>query len=94
MMGLQIEQVPEMIGSETASTRRSRKYRELQKALQCNTDATERNGDIDIDIDIKKDIDINIELEVDSKKTATDTNIFDYYQSRIGALDGYQVEEV
>ena len=39
-----------------ASTRRSRKYRELQKALQCNTDATERNGDIDIDI--KKDINI------------------------------------
>ncbi len=41
-----LEQVPEMIGSETASTRRSRKYREGQKALQCNTDATKRNGDI------------------------------------------------
>ena len=39
----QLEQVPEMIGSETASTRRSRKYRELQKALQCNTDATKCN---------------------------------------------------
>ena len=44
-----LEQVPEMIGSETASTRRSRKYREGQKALQCNTDATKRNGDIEID---------------------------------------------
>ena len=43
-----LEQVPEMIGSETASTRRSRKYREGQKALQCNTDATKRNGDIEI----------------------------------------------
>nr|DAO80179.1 MAG TPA: replisome organizer protein [Caudoviricetes sp.] len=54
-----LEQVPEMIGSETASTRRSRKHREFQKALQCNTDATKRNGDIEIDIEIDKDIDNN-----------------------------------
>ena len=39
-----LEQVPEMIGSETASARRVRKHRENQKALQCNSD-------IDIDID-------------------------------------------
>lgn len=50
-----LEQVPEMVGSETASTRRSRKHRETQKALQCNTSATKGNGDIDIDIDIDID---------------------------------------
>ena len=49
-----LEQVPERVGSETASTRRSRKHRETQKALQCNTTATKGNGDIDIDIDIDK----------------------------------------
>lgn len=49
-----LEQVPEMVGSETASTRRSRKHREIQKTLQCNTTATKGNGDIDIDIDIDK----------------------------------------
>ena len=49
-----LEQVPEMVGSETASTRRSRKHRETQKVLQCNTNATKGNGDIDIDIDIDK----------------------------------------
>lgn len=54
-----LEQVPEMIGSETASTRRSRKHREYQKTLQCNTGATKRNGEIDIDIEIDKDIDNN-----------------------------------
>ena len=54
-----LEQVPEMIGSETASTRRSRKHREFQKTLQCNTDATKRNGDIEIDKDKDKDIDID-----------------------------------
>ena len=42
-----LEQVPEMVGSETASTRRSRKHREIQKLLQCNTTATKGNGDID-----------------------------------------------
>ena len=50
-----LEQVPEMIGSETASTRRSRKYREGQKALQCNTDATKRNGDIEKDIELDQE---------------------------------------
>lgn len=49
-----LEQVPEMVGSETASTRRSRKHRELQK-LHCNTIATTCNGDIDIDKDIEKE---------------------------------------
>ena len=47
-----LEQVPEMIGSETASTRRSRKHREFQKALQCNTNATKCNGDKEIDKEI------------------------------------------
>lgn len=57
-----LEQVPEMIGSETASTRRARKHRESRKALQCNTDATKRNGDIDIDIDKDKEIDNNTSI--------------------------------
>ena len=42
-----LEQVPEMIGSETASARRVRKHRENQKALQCNSDVTKCNIDID-----------------------------------------------
>ena len=56
-----LEQVPEMIGSETASTRRARKHRESQKALQCNTNATKCNGEIEIDKDI--------EIEIDNNKT-------------------------
>ena len=48
-----LEQVPEMVGSETASTRRSRKHRELQK-LHCNTIATTCNGDIDIEKESNK----------------------------------------
>ena len=50
-----LEQVPEMIGSETASARRVRKHRDSQKALQCNTEVTNRNGEIDKDKDIEID---------------------------------------
>ena len=79
-----LEQVPEMVGSETASTRRSRKHREL-RGLHCNTIATTCNGDIDIE----KDIDIEIEKDVDENPVAL---IVEEYQSRIAPLDGTQFE--
>ena len=76
-----LEQVPEMVGSETASARRVRKFRENQLALQCNDDVTKRNGDIDIDTEIEKDVDENpVALIVEE------------YQSRIAPLDGTQFE--
>lgn len=79
-----LEQVPEMVGSETASTRRSRKHRELM-ALHCNTIATTCNGDIEIE----KDIDTEIEKDVDENPVAL---IVKEYQSRIAQLDGTQFE--
>ena len=80
-----LEQVPEMVGSETASARRVRKFRENQLALQCNNDVTKRNGDIDIE----KDIDTEIEKDVDKNPVAL---IVEEYQSRIAQLDGTQFE--
>lgn len=89
-----LEQVPEMIGSETASTRRSRKHRE-QKALQCNNNATKRNGDIDKEIELEKDIDIKSEVDMKSfTAEIPNSNIYEYYQQRIGSLDGYQYEKL
>ena len=79
-----LEQVPEMVGSETASTRRSRKHREL-RGLHCNTIATTCNGDIDIE----KDIDTEIEKDVDENLFSL---IVEEYQSRIAPLDGTQFE--
>ena len=79
-----LEQVPEMVGSETASTRRSRKHRELT-ALHCNTIATTCNGDTEIE----KDIDTEIEKDVDENPVAL---IVEEYQSRIAPLDGTQYE--
>ena len=80
-----LEQVPEMVGSETASARRVRKFRENQLALQCNNDETNRNGDIDIE----KDIDTEIEKDVDENPVEL---IVEEYQSRIAPLDGIQFE--
>lgn len=79
-----LEQVPEMVGSETASTRRSRKHREL-RWLHCNTIATTCNGDIDIDTEI----DTEIEKDVDKNPVEL---IVEEYQSRIAPLDGTQFE--
>lgn len=68
-----LEQVPELIGSETASTRRSRKHRESQKALQCNTNATKRNGEIEIEIEI--DIEIDKDIEIDNNDTSVSPSL-------------------
>ena len=90
-----LEQVPEMIGSETASARRSRKYREGQKALQCNTDATKRNGDIEIDIDIEKDIELDQEQE-QKNAVGGENLVFKKLKEAFGemSVNGTMVEEV
>lgn len=51
-----LTEIPSLIGSETASTRRSRKSRE-QKMLQCNTTATlmQQNCNTEIDIELEKE---------------------------------------
>lgn len=58
------------LGSETASTRRSRKSREnAQKALQCNSGATECNNlQQKCNVDIEKDIEIDTEIEKENTK--------------------------
>ena len=62
-----LTEIPSLIGSETASTRRSRKSRE-QKALQCNTGATPTQQNCNGDIEIEKEIDIELEKEGEMKK--------------------------
>lgn len=92
-----LEQVPEMIGSETASTRRSRKHRE-QKALQCNTNATKRNGDIEIE----KEIELEKEIEEKKDNSATSSPnsqnlkyFFEKWQEITGrALTPFELEDI
>ena len=62
-----LTEIPNLIGSETASTRRSRKSREL-KMLQCNTNATYKQQKCNGEIEIEKDIDIDKERGRDRKR--------------------------
>ncbi|WP_314734105.1 DnaD domain protein [Streptococcus suis] len=52
--------------------------------------------ELEKEIELKKEIDIEKEIksEVDIVKPATELNIYDYYQQRIGSLDGYQYEKL
>ena len=87
-------QVPALIEQETDWARYKREQRRTLKLdnVQHVSNGCPTELELEKDIDIKKDI--NIELEVDNKKTATDTNIYDYYQQRVGPLDGYQYEKL
>ena len=89
-------QVPALIEQETDWARYKREQRrtlELDNVQHVSNDCP-TELELELEKDIKKDIDINIELEVDNKKPATDINIYDYYQQRIGFIDGYQVEKL
>ncbi len=66
-----LESIEEMVGSETDSTRRSRKHRKNKKMLQCNakmlqcnTNATKCNTEIDIE----KELDTDIEKEKEKEQ--------------------------
>lgn len=67
--------VQDNLGSETASTRRSRKSREnAQKALQCNSGATTCNNlqqKCNVEIDIDKDIEIDTDIEKENTKESS-----------------------
>lgn len=76
-----------VIGSETASTQRSRDYRQRQKdekALQCSTSATELQQpcsvEIEKDIELDKDKEKDIELDK-NKKIYKQKEIDDFFDS-------------
>lgn len=60
----------EMVGSETASTRRARKSRKNQNLLQCNANTTKCNGEIEKEIDIELDIETEKEKRVNYQLVA------------------------
>lgn len=83
-------QVPALIEQETDWARYKREQRRTLKLD--NVQHVSNGCPTELELELEKEIDI--ELEVDSKKPATDTNIYDYYQQRIGPLDGFQYESL
>ncbi|HER3375998.1 TPA: phage replisome organizer N-terminal domain-containing protein [Streptococcus pyogenes] len=54
----------------------------------------EKDKKIDINIDIKSEVEEEIKDSSSAADEKSDFNIFEYYQSRIGILDGYQAEKL
>ena len=77
-----LTEIPNLIGSETASTRRSRKSREL-KMLQCNTNATHKQQKCNGEIEIEKDIEIDKEREGEIDKKSTPIFYGEYKNVRL-----------
>lgn len=66
--GFILPEALELVGSESVSAERVRRFRERQ-ALQCNADVTECNADgTQCNVDIDKDIDIDQEKNKDKSK--------------------------
>ncbi|HFI0790488.1 TPA: DnaD domain protein [Streptococcus suis] len=91
-------QVPALMEQETDWARYKREQRKTlrldnvqQVSNNCPTEL-----ELEKEIELKKEIDIEKEIksEVDIAKPATELNIYDYYQQRIGSLDGYQYEKL
>lgn len=103
-----MEQAEALVQQETNQAAYMRQYRKAQKEKQGNLTMLSQNPtllnscktEIEKEIDIKKEINIDIKKEVDNKKISatadnqSDFNIFDYYQNRIGVLDGFQMEKM
>lgn len=72
--------VQDNLGSETASTRRSRKSREnAQKALQCNVDEAECNN-LQQKCNVEKNIEIEIDTDIDKETREVPVNLSDSFE--------------
>ncbi|GEB10478.1 hypothetical protein SEQ01_06690 [Streptococcus equinus] len=76
-------------------------YNVSQLANVVSEPLTTCKTEIDKEIELKKDINIDIKSEVDTRENQSatangksDFNVFEYYQSRIGFLDGYQLKKL
>ena len=89
-----LTEIPNLIGSETASTRRSRKSRadrENQKVLQCNTNATLGNLlQQNCNTEIEKEIDIELEKEGERKKQSLPPTLYGEYKNICLTDEEYQ----
>ncbi|MDY4034599.1 phage replisome organizer N-terminal domain-containing protein [Streptococcus dysgalactiae] len=96
--------IQNFVGKSSTDADRKRIERSKVKQIgQMSTKYAEKSPpEIEIEKDKKIDINIDIKTEVeeeikDSSATADEKsnfNIFEYYQSRIGVLDGYQAEKL
>lgn len=97
--------IQNFVGKSSSEGDRKRAKRAQNRAIRQTSGqmSDKRPPEIEIDkeIELKKDINIDIKSEVDTRENQSatadeksDFNIFEYYQSRIGVLDGYQSQKL
>ncbi|HEL1610777.1 TPA: DnaD domain protein [Streptococcus suis] len=89
-------QVPALMEQETDWARYKREQRKNLKLDNVQQVSNNCPTELEIELELEQEIDIEKEIksEVDIVKTATELNIYEYYQQRIGSLDGYQYEKL
>ncbi|WP_105248659.1 DnaD domain protein [Streptococcus suis] len=89
-------QVPALMEQETDWARYKREQRKTLKLDNVQQVSNNCPTELEIEIELEQEIDIEkeTESEVDIVKPATELNIYEYYQQRIGSLDGYQYEKL
>ncbi|HEM5988535.1 TPA: phage replisome organizer N-terminal domain-containing protein [Streptococcus suis] len=85
------QSVESMEKAREQARKRVARYREKQKQLAnsnvtCNVTVTQGNA--------LEEVEIDKEIDIDNTTTTSEKNLFDYYQQRIGALDGFQYEKL
>ncbi|HEM6220044.1 TPA: phage replisome organizer N-terminal domain-containing protein [Streptococcus suis] len=86
------QSVESMEKAREQARKRVARYREKQKQLAnsnvtCNVTVTQGNA-------LEEEVEIDKEIDIDNTTTTSEKNLFDYYQQRIGALDGFQYEKL
>lgn len=102
---LYMTNIQNFVGKSSSEGDRKRAKRAQNRAIgQTSGQMSDKRPpeiEIEIEKEIKKDINIDIKSEVDTRENQSatadeksDFNIFEYYQSRIGVLDGYQSQRL
>ncbi|MCY7220408.1 phage replisome organizer N-terminal domain-containing protein [Streptococcus dysgalactiae] len=95
--------IQNFVGKSSSQADYMRNYREKKGGLTnvnqnsyiCEPEIEiEKDKKIDINIDIKSEVEEEIKDSSSAADKKSDFNIFEYYQSRIGILDGYQAEKL
>lgn len=79
-------------GCETAVASRVRKYREKQKALQCNTDVTQAKHLCNVEIEKELELEKELEIEKDSSAKSTTTKRKRFEKPTIFDVEQYCIE--
>ena len=92
-----LEQVPMLLDQETNWNRYKRQQNKKLEKFQPLSNHLPTDIDKEKELDLKLDIKSEVDTRENQSATAdekSEFNIFEYYQSRIGVLDGYQLQKL